>query len=400
MTETFAPVLAGAGGLQRVLELARRHLDMDLAILAEFTDGKQVNRGLAGDAASFGFALHDGPSLGDTYCQRMTQGELPHVIADTRDNALVRDLPLTRDADIGSYVGVPITLADGSVYGSLCTLSHASQPVDDRDARFLRMLAELVASDLQDERNRANARARIQTLIDNGALQIALQPIIDLSTGNLLGVEALSRFPAGQGPPDEVFAAAHAVGLGNELEELATRAALRLLPLLGPEQYLAINLTPSVAIHLVKVAISAGLPLDRLVLEITEHAAVENYTVLRDALSEGRRQGLRLAIDDAGAGYASLHHVVELHPDIIKIDRSLIEGLSEDPARRSVVKAFVAVAGDLEAVVVAEGVENAPDLSCAKDLGVDAAQGYLLARPDTDHELLQHWRERTFALAP
>lgn len=398
MTETLVTALAGGGGLQRVLDLAHRHLGMDLAFLAEFTDGKQINRGLAGDAASFGFALHDGPVLENTYCQQMTQGLLPNAVPDAQANPLVRDLPLTLDADIGSYVGVPITLADGSVYGSLCTLSHASQPVDDRDARFLAMLAELVATDLQAERDRAAARARIQELLDERALEIALQPIMDLCTGRLLGVEALSRFPAGRGRPDEVFAAAHAAGLGNELEELATRAALHVLPLLEPGQYLAINLSPDVAIDLVKMAISADLPLHRLVLEITEHAAVANYAVLRDSLAEARSRGLRLAIDDAGAGYASLHHIVELHPDIIKIDRSLIDGLSEHPARRSVVKAFVALAEDLDAVVVAEGVESPTDLTCVKELRVHAAQGYLLARPSTEHQQLQQWSRKASAL--
>ena len=133
--------------------------------------------------------------------------------------------------------------------------------------------------------------------------------------------------------------------------------------------------------------------LTNLVLEITEHAAVESYSELRSSLQAVREQGLRLAIDDAGAGYASLKHVVELAPDIIKIDRSLVDGVSADRARRSVVSAFVLLALDLGATVVAEGVECRADvLQAVEDLGVDAAQGYLLARPSTSRLQLTKWQ--------
>jgi GAF domain-containing protein len=199
-------------GTRRVLELARRHLEMDLAFLAEFTDGQQVYRGLAGDGASFGWRLHAGLPLSQTYCRLMTVGDLPNAIPDTSAQLAVADLPVTADARIGSYVGVPVRLPDGSLYGSLCTVSHDAQPVDQRDAKFLAMLAELLASEIQAERDQERARSRICDLIDNRRVDIALQPIIDIATGRMLGVEALARFPSGYGPPAAVFAAAHAAG--------------------------------------------------------------------------------------------------------------------------------------------------------------------------------------------
>jgi len=106
---------------------------------------------------------------------------------------------------------------------------------------------------------------------------------------------------------------------------------------------------------------------------------------------------LRLAIDDAGAGYASLKHVVELQPDIIKIDRSLIDGCAADRARRSAIGAFVLLALDSGAMVIAEGVELPADLEAIRDLGVDAAQGYLLARPTADRRKLQRWTAEPLA---
>lgn len=156
------------------------------------------------------------------------------------------------------------------------------------------------------------------------------------------------------------------------------------------------NLTPAVALELAAGITAARLDqlapqLGRLVLELTEHAAVQCYASLRDALGPARERGLRIAIDDAGAGFASLHHIVELRPDIIKIDRSLIDGVSADRSRRSVVKALVALADDLGAGSVAEGVERRADLDTARELGVQAAQGYLLARPDLDRGRLLDW---------
>ncbi|WP_051004906.1 EAL domain-containing protein [Blastococcus saxobsidens] len=380
------------GPLDRVLQLARRHLGMDLAFVAEFTDGRQVYRALDGDAATFGWELDDGPPLAETYCRLMTTGQIPNAVPDTSADSRVRDLPVTTEARIGAYVGVPIRLADGTLYGSFCCLSHEAHRLDSRDVGFLSMLAELVTERVEAQRQRDVSRHQIHDLLEQGRIEIALQPIIDANHGHLLGVEALSRFPASYGPPDVVFEAAHEAGLGLELEGLAVRQAFAVLPLLGPDQYLAVNLIPSAAFQFAShVEAHPDLPYHRLVLEITEHVAVDGYAQLRDRLKPARERGLRVAIDDAGAGYASLHHVVELAPDIIKIDRSLIDGMAEDRARRSVVTAFVALACDIGAALVAEGVERPADFDAARSLGVAAAQGYLLARPSTNRADLARW---------
>jgi EAL domain-containing protein (putative c-di-GMP-specific phosphodiesterase class I) len=165
---------------------------------------------------------------------------------------------------------------------------------------------------------------------------------------------------------------------------MTARRALAHLPEAGRELRLGVNLTPAIAMQLAGDPALDDVPMDRLVLEITEHEAVESYADLRERLKPLRERGLQLAIDDAGAGYASLHHIVELRPDIIKIDRSLIDGLASDTARRSVVTSLVLLGLDLGALVVAEGIETREDLAAAADLGVDAAQGYLIARPSTD----------------
>lgn len=379
-----------ADRLDRILDLARRHLRMDVAYVAAFEDGMQSYRALAGDAESFGMAVGSGTALATTYCELMVADDAFRVIPDTGADPRAREREATR-LGVGAYVGVPLRLGDGTLYGTFCCLSHEPDPaLSARDADFMRLLADFVVDDVAAMHERDEARRGIRRLVDAEDLTIALQPVVDLRDGTCLGVEALSRFPAPFRSPDVVFAAAHEAGVGLDLERLAVRRALEFVPRLGTGQFLAVNVAPDVAVALAAEAEAAPeVALDRVVVEITEHAAVESYAALRDALAPLRDRGLRVAIDDAGAGYASLHHVVELRPDVVKIDRSLVAGLAGDPARRAAVSSFVLLGAEFGALVLAEGVEEEEDLATARRLGVAAAQGYLLARPsveDHDHE--------------
>lgn len=379
------------GGIDRLVRLAQDHLGMGCVYIAEFVDGKQVYRAVAGDPASFDVTLGEGHDLQDAYCPLMVQGQLPQVIPDSAGDDRVRELPATRQMGIGAYVGVPLYLPDGALYGSFCGLSHEPESdLNARDAKFMAMLAEFLAKELAEERARAQERQAIQELLEHDAFQVALQPVVHLGTGRLIGMEALSRFPRHLGAPDAVFAQADRAGLRVELETAAIAKALQLLPLLSKDQSLAVNVSPSVAVELMPRT-ERDRPLDQLVLEITEHAAVENYQEIREHLQPLRARGLRLAIDDAGAGFASLRHVIELRPDTIKVDRSLVAGIDADPARRAAVSTFVLLAQDIDAIVVAEGVETKAELETVALLGVHAAQGYLLARPSVDVEDIDRW---------
>jgi len=120
-----------------------------------------------------------------------------------------------------------------------------------------------------------------------------------------------------------------------------------------------------------------------VIIELTEHERIDDYAAIRSSFAR-LGPSVRLAVDDAGSGWASLHHIIELHPDIIKIDRSLIHGLPGDRSRQTVVRALVTIAEDIAATVIAEGVETADELDVVKSLGVQAAQGYYLARPNAD----------------
>lgn len=394
--DTAAPAqlpAPGADGIERVLALARKHLQMDMAFLGEFSEGRQIVRWLGGTFGDMppeaGFSV----PLSETFCRLMVAGEIPNAVPDTTAHPALAALRSTPGGDIASYVGVPVRLRDGTLYGSFCCISRDPTPVGSGDVRALNLLAELLTAQVEAEREVEAMRRRIGAILEGQQIETALQPVVQLATGRVLGVEALSRFGAA-GPPDVVFDEAHRAGLGERLETMAVSHAWHALGILDPAQYLAVNLTPQVAMALADVTVveeHVDVPWAQVVVEITEHAAVDCYARLRRSLAPARALGLRLAIDDAGAGYASLHHVVELRPDIIKIDRSLVDNMATDSSRRSVVNAFVALAADLGATTVAEGVERPADLRVAFELGVGAAQGYLLGRPSTDRGQVGTW---------
>jgi EAL domain-containing protein (putative c-di-GMP-specific phosphodiesterase class I) len=252
---------------------------------------------------------------------------------------------------------------------------------------------------------RANKKTanRIRSVLRAQGIETAFQPIFDLSTRRLVGAEALARFPAEPArTPDVWFDDAERVGHGRALELLAIRIALRNVAALPEHLYIALNVSPSTLAspQLLATLLEGGVPLDRLVVEVTEHTSIPDYGPLQQARAGLRHHGIRLAVDDAGAGYASFRHIVALAPDIIKLDRALVAGVDHDEARRALVAAVVMYALQSGAVLVAEGVETAAELDAIESLGVDAAQGYHLGCPTTHRAEWELWGKTTSSLAP
>ena len=222
------------------------------------------------------------------------------------------------------------------------------------------------------------------------------QPIVSLPTGKIAGFEALSRFQAPpERRPDEWFALAQRVGLGPHLEARAIASALAASDR-PPDTYLSINLSPS-AIDSPEVQAVLPDDLTGLVIEITEHERVSEETELREQLASLRERGARIAVDDAGAGYAGLQQVMRINPDIIKLDRSLVADVDTDPAKAALIDAFVRFARDTGAVVCAEGIETAGELRVVADLDVTYGQGFGLARPLPPWASLSAWVAATLS---
>jgi PAS domain S-box-containing protein len=235
-----------------------------------------------------------------------------------------------------------------------------------------------------DDQARREKRERVTEVLDKHAVRTVFQPIADVATGAIIGAEALSRFPGEpkQGP-DVWFADAAEVGLSAELELFAIEVALEQARQLPPHLYVSVNLSPATLYspRLLQLVQRSRWQPARLVVEITEHVSIEDYGPLAQRIDELRSLGLRLAVDDAGAGYASFRHILGLSPDYIKLDRALIDGMDDDPARRALVSAVVTFGREVSAVVVAEGIETPAELRTARLLDVDAAQGYFIGRP-------------------
>lgn len=286
--------------------------------------------------------------------------------------------------------------------GTRVALHGKAAPIKDESGRIIGFRGQrrgLTAAE-HAERTVQATRDRVDAVVQERALDVALQPIVDLGTGRLGGAEALARFRDGRSP-DAWFADAQAAGMSLELDRLAFGRALELIEHLPLHAYLSINATPELVLsgHLTDALLGRGLTLSQIVIEITEHARIDDYDALHLALTPLREQGVCLAIDDTGAGYASLSHVLRLRPDIIKIDRSLIERITSDPARRSLVTALVLLALDLDARITAEGIETPSELETLAILGADHGQGYLLGRPSTDPSEWQRWAARNWLAA-
>lgn len=224
-------------------------------------------------------------------------------------------------------------------------------------------------------------RAVVDVLDGQLDLCIHLQPLVGLPSGRFWGVEALSRFPGHPRPgPDAWFASALRDGRALALEELALAAALSVLPLLPPDLRLTVNLSArSVLSPSVQERLLALAP-DRVLVELTEHERVADYPALLGALQRLRTSGVGLAIDDFGAGHSSLLHVLQLGPEMVKLDLALVQGVAQCPRKQAVVEAMLTLCRRTDALLVAEGVEEAADLQVLTELGVDLAQGWLLAR--------------------
>ncbi len=223
-------------------------------------------------------------------------------------------------------------------------------------------------------------RVDVLRLIGAAEMQVALQPVLDLATGATVGQEALARF-AGRIPTDRWFRAAGLHGLGLELErETLSRALDRVADLTG-EQFLAINASPASLRDPQVLALMHAADLSRVVVEITEHDAVDDYEDTRLVLASLRRAGARIAVDDVGAGFASLLHVLLLQPDVVKLDTSLIRDVHESPRQLAIVRALVTFSDEVGAVVLAEGVEVAEQVPALLAAGVTLGQGWHLGVP-------------------
>jgi EAL domain-containing protein (putative c-di-GMP-specific phosphodiesterase class I) len=373
--------------LQGLVRAAREHLGMEVSFISEFTDGQRVFRYV--DSSVPGPVEVGGADpLESSYCQRIVDGRLPELIRDAQALPAAMELAVTAALPVGAHMSVPLRLPDGRLYGTFCCFSRQiDHSLNSRDVAVMRVFADVAGAYLEADLATAEARQRTRVriasaLADEGVLTTVFQPVISVADGRTIGVEALSRFVGEEArTPDVWFAEAELVGLGVELELAALRSALAVLPDLPVDAFLGVNISPGVAESRELHEALADVDVQRLVLEMTEHVPVDDYHRLAAALLPLRRRGLAIAVDDAGAGYASLRHILWLTPDWIKLDISITRNVDHDPARAALAAALIRFATEVGSKIIAEGVETKAELDALRGLGATAAQGYHLARP-------------------
>ncbi|WP_338241412.1 sensor domain-containing phosphodiesterase [Aurantiacibacter hainanensis] len=382
----LADELVSDPGIDRILETVRGHLGLEIAFVSRYVEGEQRELTHVSSDLDLPMGVGFREDRADSYCWHILHGRLPELIQDPSDHPLTKTLGITDFLPVGCHVNTPLRLADGTVWGSFCALGREPRrDMNPRDLEILKSFAGLVGerieTALQEDVLLRQARQRVEAMLDGHAITMFQQPIHELSSGRPVGVECLARFPdLNKRGPEAWFEDAERAGLGNDLEMTAVRCALETVDQVPDGIYAAINASPATILsgRLRETLREAGAR--NLVIEITEHQEVEDFDALGREIS-ALKEFAKIAIDDVGTGYAGLRHLIELQPDILKMDMVLTRNINDDPARRAICAAMVQFARDIGAKLVAEGIETEDEKSAMTDLGVDYGQGFLFARP-------------------
>ena len=282
----------------------------------------------------------------------------------------------------------PVTLADQTAGVLLAAVAEMPAAAGCRRLHdwlpalddFAAIASGLLAPTLQEQAEAVKTRNRITAIIEQRAFRPVFQPIVELDSGRTIGYEALARFADGT-PPDLSFAVASGAGLDVALELVCLHTAVAAARTLPPDAWLSLNVSPQVLLEateeLSRLTAASRRP---LILELTEHVAIGDYARVRQAVAE-LGPDVRLAVDDAGSGFASLRHVLELYPSFVKLDISLVRGIDTDLIRQALVAGLVSFTARTGWQLIAEGIETPAELAELRALQIPLGQGYLLARP-------------------
>ncbi len=311
--------------------------------------------------------------------------EIQRISPDTRVIALsaFEDRPTVLEMLRAGAVGYLVKgTASDEIVGSITRVAAGGTSLSSTVVGGIvdELTSQLRREEIEHEQREAR-RDEIRRFVDGEGLSMVFQPIKELDDDVTVGVEALARFRSFPlRPPDQWFAEAVTLELGLQLELATIRQALEQLPNVPPGAYLSVNCSHrSAASH--ELAELLAPHAERTVVEITEHEPVDDYDTLAGALDRLRTLGVRIAIDDAGAGYASLRHALQLEPDIIKVDISLTRDIDSDRGRRALASALIRFADEMAMTIVAEGIETDAELATLRNLGVRYGQGFYLAEP-------------------
>lgn len=375
-----------ADAVRSLLGIVRGHLGLDVAWLASFHDEAPVLEVVDGPADAIGLTSDVRQALSDAYYRRMTDERLPTIVQDADAGSTLETIPNTGGLKLAAYVAIPVLDQSGAPKGIVCAANREPlHRLTDNDLSIARQAADLIGTLLDSpdsgQTTTPDQRAAIRKMVADNDFHMVFQPIHDVGSGIVIKVEALARFSCPPFRPDAVIALATQMGLGTILETAILRRVIEMVPQLPEGIVVAANISPRAALVAPWDELLAGVDPSRIILELTEHDAVADYEALDDALQPCRERGIRIAVDDVGAGFSSFSHVLELSPEFIKMDQSITRHIDVDDARRKLAHAIAELAAQMGTTVIAEGVESQGELDTIAAVGIKAAQGFYLSRP-------------------
>lgn len=371
--------------LHSILKTARDHFDLEVAFISRFREGRRAFVSVESSMIDVQVGMDD--LLDQTHCGHVVRGLLPSFIADAREHPEARLLADTEAFDIRTYLSVPIRRPDGSVYGTFCCFGTTPSPsLGESAVKVMTAFAQVAGEALERDEAVADrliaGAAGIRDLISDDRIRIRFQPIVELASGTPVGYEALARFETDPvEPPDRWFAKAAVAGVGVVLEARTIELALPAIEDMPPDCYLSVNASAATIESNVLRGLLDSMTAERIVIELTEHDRVDSLPRILERLADLRNLGVRLSIDDTGSGYAGLHRLVSLSPDIIKLDRSFVAGIDRNPALQAMGDALGSFSTAIGARFIAEGIETQGELEHLVHHGVTYGQGYLVGRP-------------------
>lgn len=313
---------------------------------------------------------------------RLNSAELDDIAARLKPrlrSAIERRLPRQLSAQVAFFLGYSIVNFD---------------PLVRFERQIYRGLKHaMLAASSEEEQRRRFLNAKLREIIQRGDIKTHYQPIIKLDTGDVHGYEALSRGPLDSpfSNPEIMFSFARETELTWALEQLCLRMSCNALEKLDGNKRLFVNMEANV------LGTKTFMPeqllelfhcgTDKVVLEITERKAIEDFDSFRRTADELHELGFKIAIDDVGAGYASLQAIAEIKPDYIKIAGPILRGVDNEPIKRNLVSMLADMSRSINAGLIAENIENQSEFECCRELGIPYGQGFFLGRPNPD---IQH----------
>ena len=363
-----------------LIRSVRERLRMEVGFVSHFAGGQRVF--LYVDAQAGAPWLEPGSSdpLEESYCQRIVDGRLPQLMTDSRDNPEARTLAATFAIPVGAHISVPVRLMNGQVYGTFCLFSRYAQPgLNHRSLALVRVFADVIAA-LVDDAEAAGSplrrrRQEVSQLLEKRGFTFIQRPVKNLLTDTVAAYELVAQLDGSCAEAMHLIRESDQLGLSAMYGVCLAEAALKALRQLPDQAQLALNVTPDLLQRFDLLNWFAPEDSHRLVLQISERDPVDDYENMNLLLHTIKACGFRIAVDDAGAGYASMRHILQFRPDFIKLDASLIRNIHARRDQQAMVSALQIFARNQGCMLVAGGVDSVDEYQYLVSIGMTFVEG-------------------------